>query len=289
MGRHHFGKVRFIFAFVVAIPLLVGGVPTVGRVSATLSGDSARSVAREPQLQPDQLGNGVIDGLQYANPTEGLAMVSPPVANSGGGAQIEYPFVIPPGRGITPDVSLGYDSGGANGWVGLGWDLSVGEISVDTSFGAPHFDPALESESYLLNGDLLTPNATSGVWTARVAERQDYTRQVETEYQQIIRHGNSPKTYFWEVHDKCGNVFWYGGKPDPGGPYGGRKFADIPDGTPAADRHAGDRVRRQRQRRQVVPVGPARRRRQPDPLLLHAGHLCCGRPAGGARRRASRT
>ncbi len=27
-----------------------------------------------------------------------------------------------------------------------------------------------------------------------------------------------PKGYFWEVHDKGGNVFWYGGKPDQGGP-----------------------------------------------------------------------
>ena len=229
-----YGKVRSILAFVIALSISLGGLPSVGSVSATLSGDSASSVAREPQLQPDQLGNGVIDGLQYADPTEGLALVSPPVANSGRGAQVEYPFVIPPGRGITPEVSLGYDSGGENGWVGLGWDLSVGEISVDTSFGAPHFDAALESESYLLNGDLLTPNANSDVWTPRVAERQDYTRQVETEYQQIIRHGSTPKTYFWEVHDKFGNVFWYGGKPDPGGPYGDRKFADIPDGTPAA-------------------------------------------------------
>jgi RHS repeat-associated protein len=201
--------------------------------SATLSGDSARSVAREPQLQPDQLGNGVVDGLQYANPTEGLALVSPPVGNSGGGAQIEYPFIIPPGRGITPGLTLSYDSGGGNGWAGLGWDLSVGEISVDTAFGAPHFDPAYESESYLLNGDLLVPNATDDVWEPRVAERQDYTRQVETEFQQIIRHGDSPKNYFWEVRDKWGNIFWYGGKPDPGGPFGGRKFEDQPDGRAA--------------------------------------------------------
>ena len=54
-------------------------------------------------------------------------------------------------------------------------------------------------------------------------DRQDYTRQVETQYQQIIRHevpGEGTKGYFWEVHDKGGNVFWYGGKPDQGGPDG---------------------------------------------------------------------
>ena len=233
-ARQSVGRARLIVLLVVVLSFLVDGVASVQTVSATVSGDSARSVAREAQLQPDQLGNGVIDGLQYANPTEGLALVSPPVANSGGGAQVDYPFVIPPGRGITPEVSLGYDSGGGNGWVGAGWDLSVGEIVVDTSFGAPHFDPLLESESYLLNGELLTPNANSDVWKPRLAERQDYTRQVETEFQQIIRHGNSPKTYFWEVRDKFGNIFWYGGKPDPGGPFGGRQYADDPDGAAAA-------------------------------------------------------
>src|SRR5215212_8233730 len=170
-----------ISSVAMVMALVITTVASYSVAAEPLSATSSRSVAREPQLQPDQLGNGVVDGLQYANPTEGLAMVSPPVANSGGGAQVEYPFVIPPGRGITPDVSLGYDSGGENGWGGLGWDLSVGEISVDTSFGAPHFDPTLESESYLLNGDLLTPNANNDVWTTRVAERQDYTRQVETE------------------------------------------------------------------------------------------------------------
>ena len=232
-ARRSVGRARLIVLLVVVLSFLVDGVASVQTVSATVSGDSTRSVAREAQLQPDQLGNGVIDGLQYANPTEGLALVSPPVANSGGGAQVDYPFVIPPGRGITPEVSLGYDSGGGNGWVGSGWDLSVGEIVVDTSFGAPHFDPLLESESYLLNGELLTPNANSDVWKPRLAERQDYTRQVETEFQQIIRHGNSPKTYFWEVRDKFGNIFWYGGKPDPGGPFGGREYGDDLDGAAA--------------------------------------------------------
>src|SRR5215213_8771369 len=107
-----------VCSIVVTTALLLTNVLSHSASAEPLSASSARSVAREPQLQPDQLGNGVVDGLQYANPTEGLAMVSPPVANSGGGAQVEYPFVIPPGRGITPDVSLGYDSGGADGWVG---------------------------------------------------------------------------------------------------------------------------------------------------------------------------
>ncbi len=195
-----------------------------------LGGANTTTLAREPQLTPAQIGDGSIDGLQFPDPTEGLAMVEPPGASNDGGAHLSYPLLIPKGRGIAPDLSLEYDSGGGNGWVGQGWDLSVGEISVDTRWGAPYFDPNKESETYLLDGDMLIPNSLGATWAPRVhGDRQDYTRQVETQYQQIIRHevpGEGPKGYFWEVHDKGGNVFWYGGKPDQGGPDGYGKLAD---------------------------------------------------------------
>ena len=78
----------------------------------------------------------------------------------------------------------------------------------------------------------------------RVAgDRQDYTRQVETQYAadhppRGARGGT--KGYFWEVHDKGGNVFWYGGKPDQGGPDGYNYLDDNPtnDLTPTIDRSA---------------------------------------------------
>ena len=68
-----------VAAVVLAMVLLISGVPTDDVGAEPIGATSNRSVAREPQHQPDQLGNGVVDGLQYANPTEGLAMVSPPV------------------------------------------------------------------------------------------------------------------------------------------------------------------------------------------------------------------
>ncbi|WP_154402237.1 SpvB/TcaC N-terminal domain-containing protein [Ornithinimicrobium cavernae] len=180
------------------------------------------ALGREAVLTPEQLGTGGIDGLQFADPTEGLSLIDPPVANTGGSAQLSYPLLFPPGRGITPELALTYDSGGGNGWLGVGWDLSVDEVSVDTTFGAPHFDADLESESYLLDGDLLVPNALGEAWEPRSdGDREDWTRQVETSYERIIRHGDNPKDYYWEVYDKQGNVRWYGGHPDVGGPEGG--------------------------------------------------------------------
>ncbi len=201
-------------------------MPAVAAANS-LDRSSAAVNAREPLLRPANLGNGTVDGLQYASPTESLALVAPPAASPTGSAQLTYPFVVPPGRGITPALQLTYDSAGGNGWAGLGWDLSVGEISVDTRFGAPHFDQAKESETYLLDGAVLVPTANDGAWEDRVrGDRQDYTRQVETKYEQIIRHdvddGDERTTddYYWEVRDKGGNIRWYGGFPDAGGPYG---------------------------------------------------------------------
>ena len=115
-----------------------------------------------------------IDGLQFPDPTEGLAMVEPPAAGNDGGAHLSYPLRIPKGRGIAPDLASAHDSGGGNSWVGQGWDLSVGEISVDTRWGAPYFDPSFESETYAIDGEMLIPNALGASWEPRVeGVRQD--------------------------------------------------------------------------------------------------------------------
>ncbi len=225
----------------LAASLAVAGltVPVVGGAEPVAAADE--TLGREPILTPEQLGRGGMDALQYADPAEGLSLVDPPTAGSRGGANLSYPLIVPPGRGITPDLDLTYASAGGNGWTGMGWDLSVGEVAVDTTFGAPYFDEDLESESYTLDGDRLVPNAVRETWQERVAERQDWTRQVETGYEQIIRHGDSPTTYFWEVRDKQGNVRWYGGHPDSGGP-APERTATIDESAIVTDRH-GNGVR----------------------------------------------
>ena len=128
---------------------------------------------------------------------------------------------------MTPDVSLSYSSEGGPSWAGLGWDLAAPEVAVDTSFGAPRFCDGtaksppcgnVESESYTLDGDALVPNAVKAVLDPRVAERQDFTRKVETEFEQVIRHGDKPSNYWWEVRDKQGGVRYYGRPPTAAAP-----------------------------------------------------------------------
>jgi RHS repeat-associated protein len=186
-----------------------------------LSGAEGSTLVREPQVTPQELGDGALDGLQYADPLEALDLVEPPAANNQGNAELSHPLSIPAGRGgVAPELSIDYDSGGGNGWLGTGWDLSVGEITIDTRWGVPRYDAGKESETYLLDGDVLSPTAVRSNLQDRVAERSDFTRRIEMDYERIVRHGSSPKTYWWEVTDKSGNVRWYGGFPDGGGPIG---------------------------------------------------------------------
>jgi RHS repeat-associated protein len=237
------GKFWYTLISMVTVFTLVTNMFTTALAADPLGGANTSTLAREPQLTPAQIGDGSLDGLQFPDATEGLALIEAPQASSDGGAHLSYPLVIPAGRGITPELSLEYDSGGGNGWVGQGWDLSVGDISVDTRWGAPMFDPNKESETYSLNGSMLIPNALGASWADRVhGDRQDYTLQVETQYQQIIRHEvapGGPANYFWEVHDKGGNVYWYGGMPDQGGPDGYNYLSDPQHPiTPTIDRKA---------------------------------------------------
>ncbi|HUG84759.1 MAG TPA: SpvB/TcaC N-terminal domain-containing protein, partial [Euzebya sp.] len=185
-------------------------------VTAEDAVDSAGGVlGREPQMTPADLGDGTFDGLQFADPTAGLSLIDPPQATNQGNAELGYPLLVPPGRAdVQPDLALTYDSSGGNGWVGVGWDLGVGEVGIDTRWGAPRYLPDLESETYVLDGEVLAPTAVRSDLQARQADRADWTRRVEDEFERIIRHGSSPADYWWEVTDKVGTTRYYGGTPE---------------------------------------------------------------------------
>ena len=97
----------------------------------------------------------------------------------------------------------------------------------------------------MLDGDALQPSAVRTDLQPRVAEREDFTRRVETEYERIIRHGTAPENYFWEVRDKNGNIRWYGGYQDGGGPTGdpGTCVEPVCDQDPGHERTRNDGTR----------------------------------------------
>ncbi|WP_367388034.1 SpvB/TcaC N-terminal domain-containing protein [Lewinella sp. LCG006] len=153
---------------------------------------------------------------ELPTPTEGITFIAPPQANNRGSAALAYPLNLPPGRqGIMPDLQVAYDSDNASGWLGLGWDLSLPAISIDTRWGVPRYDAAIETESYLYDGQALFPMAHRGEERPRTAEQSFYPR-IESTFEQIVRHGDATTNYWWEVTDKDGTHFYYGGTPAEG-------------------------------------------------------------------------
>lgn len=166
-----------------------------------------------------------IKELKAADPLEGLTLMQPPTANNSGTANLSYPIEIPAGRqGMQPNLALTYSSGGGNGWLGVGWDISIPSITVETRWGVPRYDQQKESEVYVYEGEQLVtkdgngnfremPHRTKN-WTNRHDLDQDSVEQFfprkNEAFDSIVRHGNGPSNYWWTVTHKNGVTDYYG-------------------------------------------------------------------------------
>ena len=207
---------RALTFFLATVAGFVVGLSPGVSVADLLSGAESVTLVREPQQTPDGLGCANLNGLQFADPAAQIDLVQPPVANNQGDAQITYPLSVPPGRaGLQPNLALTYSSAGGNGWVGLGWDLSVGEVTIDTRWGVPRYDGTKETETYVLEGEVLAPTAVRSTPLDRETDRI-FKRRIEGEFERIQRHGSAPGSYWWEVTDKSGKRRFYGGTPEGG-------------------------------------------------------------------------
>ncbi|MCX7747822.1 MAG: hypothetical protein N2645_13180 [Clostridia bacterium] len=155
-----------------------------------------------------------IKDIKAANPAAGINLIGISGANHQGSAVLNYPIEVPPGRsGMQAQVAVQYNSEGGSSWMGEGWDIPTQCISIDTRWGVPRYDHEMETESYTLNGTQLAPVANRGVLEKRTEEKVFYPR-VEGSFSKIIRHGNSPQNYWWEVTAKDGMRYFYGKTPE---------------------------------------------------------------------------
>ncbi|HEX2975992.1 MAG TPA: SpvB/TcaC N-terminal domain-containing protein, partial [Bacteroidales bacterium] len=154
--------------------------------------------------------------IRMAEPSAGITLIDPPIANNEGDASITFPFKIPRGRtGLQPQLALIYSSDLGSGWVGYGWDISIPAVSVDPAWGVPRYLSGKESETYLFNGSQLTPVAHRGDYIDRAPEKRFHSRR-ESDFSKIIRHGSGPAGYWWEITTKDGIRSYYGGTPEGG-------------------------------------------------------------------------
>ena len=167
-------------------------------------------VPESPETQ-NYVPTGITE-LKAADPAAGIATVSAPTPNQNGTASLGYTFELPKGRaGMQPSVGLQYSSDGGSSYVGYGWSLPVQSVDIETRWGVPRFDPNNESESYLLMG------AKLGDRTYRTAEpparkpNKRFHLLVEGGFARIIRRGDSPTNYTWEVTAKDGTTSYFGG------------------------------------------------------------------------------
>jgi len=147
------------------------------------------------QFNPNSMKN-----VKVGEPGAGITTIEPPQMNPSGSARLSYPIETPPARdGIGPNLALTYDSDGvnSNGWLGVGWNMRMSSIEIDTRFGVPHYN---STDVYLLDGAMLAPTTTAGT----------YIRRVESSFDQIKRTGTGPTNYVWTVTDKSGVVYTYG-------------------------------------------------------------------------------
>ena len=162
----------------------------------------------------------MMNDIKAADPTSKINMIAPPAANNRGTASLQYQFEMPPARnGMVPSLGLQYSSEGGSGWLGEGWNVPVPSITVDTRWGVPRYSLEDETETYLLSGSMLSTAGDDGSMGVahrgekmeRKADRQFYTRQ-GGDFSRIVRKGSSPSDYYWEVTDRQGVKYTYGGE-----------------------------------------------------------------------------
>lgn len=127
------------------IPSLTGNNKPAGNQPKPAGSEPAEDGSNT--IQPPTLslpkGGGAIRGMGEkfaANPVTGTGSLTVPIATS-------------PGRGgFGPQLALAYDSGAGNGPFGLGWSLSLPQITRKTDKGLPRYRDAEESDVFLLSG-----------------------------------------------------------------------------------------------------------------------------------------
>ncbi len=171
-----------------------------------------------------QFNPSSISGIKAADPGSKIERIASPEIKPTGEAVLQYSLEAPPGRrNMQPRLSVSYSSEAGSSWMGTGWNLSLPSIAVETRWGVPRYNTTNETETYIFNGEMLTPVAHLGETVPREAERRFHPR-VEGEFKEIIRHGNTPSAYWWEVKDKSGMRHFYGGDPE-NGPVAGAALA----------------------------------------------------------------
>lgn len=145
-----------------------------------------------------------------------------------GSPSVSIPLPVMPARGFSPSLSLSYSTGAGNGIFGLGWMLSLGDISRRTDNGLPLYDDDSDSDVFVLSGqeDLVPrfqtdeqgnpfPDGEGGFQKDR--ERMPdgslycrYLPRTEGSFSRIEYIRDSDGSSWWKVTAKDNSVVFFG-------------------------------------------------------------------------------
>jgi len=128
---------------------------------------------RHCRLTPAEM-NGV-DGLQFDPPKAWRWSHLRATATAG---HLSYPLLIPKTHSISRPFSLSTTQAEGNGWS-AGWDLSVGEISMDGWVPLRRLEQG-EARPICSTCDMLIPNALGAAWSGSRAGVPDTRRETRT-------------------------------------------------------------------------------------------------------------
>ncbi len=126
------------------------------------------------------------------------------------------PIVAPPARnGSEPHLALRYNSSGANGWCGQGWELEIGHIQRETREGVPvkwNTGTGLPLNEYDdAKGFMFSLNGASSR-LVNVASNE-FRAEIESGFLRFHYLTNSSGNS-WRVTDTSGNKFYFGETAD---------------------------------------------------------------------------
>lgn len=144
-----------------------------------------------------------------------------------GMANYSIPIVVPPARqGAEPKISLNYNSGGSNGWCGVGWGMTMGSIQRDGQEGVPvdwtgkstseqinSYDDAkgFRVSMGASNGRLILVNASV---TVEINGSSKNAKEYRTEIEQSFVKFLLVEDNRWLAIDKSGNWYLFGQSDD---------------------------------------------------------------------------
>ncbi|MCG8570174.1 MAG: hypothetical protein MJB14_08545, partial [Spirochaetes bacterium] len=188
--------------------------------------DFINSTLKLPESpKPLSFNPNSIKDMKAANPLSGIPQLKGLEANNQGSGNFSLAFTLPAGRnGMTPQLGLSYNSDISNGWLGVGFDINIPCITIDTKFGLPKYDG---NDTYVLNGQELIA-AGSGRYRTRVEGAFEKITKSGNTFTVISKNGtqtlygtgssnlNNFKFYISQVIDPNGNTINYDYTHDSG-------------------------------------------------------------------------